>query len=344
VALAFEPSSWLDIARGALHVPPPGQDGWCYTVPRVGIVEDAPSWLGDSGPVLVWDFDDEDRPPVDPNGRILDEFVRLPLVPEARFAAEVLEFASKYGPLGLCRHGKPRWHPPGCVIVSPAYGWHGWSNLEPIAIWRRYARHMRALLMIAAQLQTGGQGSDEHWDAVIAVNPRPVNRPEIPAPDVSVEEWLTYERAYRDFDARRADFGDARAYPPDERPLMERYLIADAARTWLRYGKVELESNWRPDELYARSCFKVWELAAVLAVFFQSAIQGPLYVCAGCGSASRLDDERERRPRRGTKFWCGLCGRAAQKRLADRRRYLRRKGLSVVADSQTSREGASATE
>jgi hypothetical protein len=311
----------------------------------VALVDEAPTWLDASGPVLVWDFDDRERPPVQPSGRILDEFVRLPLVDDEHFPQAVLEFAGKYGTLGLCRHGKPRWHPPsGCINISPAYGWHGWPYLEPIAWWRRYTRHMRALLMVAAQIQSGGQGRDEDWDAIIAVNPPLRPRPDWPDGKVDADEWFRFQIADRDHDATRLDFRDVRWESPEHRPTMERLFITHAAQTWLQYGKVELDVYWTDNDPHARSHFMLWDLPAVLAVFFLAAIQGPLYVCAGCGSASRLDDERQRRPRRGTKFWCGLCGRAAQKRLADRRRYLRRKSLSVVTDSQPSGDNASASD
>src|SRR5436305_2067574 len=95
---ALQPSSWLDLARSELQVPSPGQDGWRYNVPKVGLVDEAPAWLGDPGPVLVWDFDNEGRPPVEPSARILDEFVRLAIVSEANFAQAVLSFAARYGP------------------------------------------------------------------------------------------------------------------------------------------------------------------------------------------------------------------------------------------------------
>jgi len=305
-------------------------------------------------PLLVWgvDLGEGSSQGVAPSGRILDEFVRLPL--RSDFPRGVLDFAKRYGVLGICRHDKPQSHRRLClprrfpeeeerVIGARKFAITRW--FEPVSAWRRYSAHMRALLMIAGRLQNAARINDADWEAFLAGDPPPLPRLDLlPAVDNSVQpvsaglDWRRHEAAWTEYEESGPDFVDGR--DPGETEwsggFRAKHALQRAVDTWLRYGRVSLTSMWLPQQRYAQSHLAMSGVTGFLAVELLAAMQGPLYVCAGCGTMSRLGEERERSPRRDTRFWCTQCGRRAQKREADRKRYLRKKGIATSVDSQTS--------
>ncbi len=82
--------------------------------------------------------------------------------------ADILRFAEKYGPLGLCPHRFP------CSENSSAPRFNVWCCRasgsgpfefagEPLCVWRSFARELGALLSISARLKQRLPGKPEDW-------------------------------------------------------------------------------------------------------------------------------------------------------------------------------------
>lgn len=105
-----------------------------------------------------------------PSGKMLERFVALARAPSSRIAA----YANHWGVFGICDHGLPCSHNPGPVprpimIMAQELPWceprgrRAGRAVEPVEIWRGYARKFRAVLNIAARLHQGGTASQEDW-------------------------------------------------------------------------------------------------------------------------------------------------------------------------------------
>jgi Zn finger protein HypA/HybF involved in hydrogenase expression len=76
----------------------------------------------------------------------------------------ILEYARKFGVLGLCEHGKPRGHfvhTPIKDLCTPI-GWP-FKCREPIERWRFYASGFGALLRLSVALHNGQSGDAQDW-------------------------------------------------------------------------------------------------------------------------------------------------------------------------------------
>jgi hypothetical protein len=153
------------------------------------------------GPVLVWDWTDEEEPREWRHARgVLTDFARLGSADDS----EIMTYARRYGPLFLCEHDRPASHNPrgwmtedfrrlGGLEGSKAALFYARAlelmasetgrdvdelkravnaecvplRREPLSIWRSYARRVRAILAISAGLHgvrgTPRAGSREHW-------------------------------------------------------------------------------------------------------------------------------------------------------------------------------------
>jgi len=275
---------------------------------------------------------------VTPSGRILAEFIRLADVSDDRFASVVFEFASRYGVLGICRHGKPSPHGP-CMelqdfsVVEAAMAEQrsnvvtvdGWLYYEPLEAWRRYSRQLRGILGVVARLQAGRPGLPEDWEAIVAGDPPEPEIPKAPDKRFTINEHVLGQAEF----SLPASRGTG-----SEKDLMnERHQIALSIETWTRYGGVSLGLNWTPYQDHAVPYFKLRTLPAALATWLVSVAQGPVYVCSGCCIPFPLGEGKKRLPATRNK-WCDAptCGRAAMLRAAARRNYQKRRGSRPGAD------------
>jgi hypothetical protein len=99
---------------------------------------------------------------------------------------DIVRFAKRWGPLGICEHGKPYTHHPECLPLSaPERVWESddenliwmvnhldstskrpWRRFwEPLTAWRFYSKHFGALLRVARVLAGGGRPSVREWFA-----------------------------------------------------------------------------------------------------------------------------------------------------------------------------------
>jgi hypothetical protein len=114
-----------------------------------------------NGPSIAWRGGSVRE--VAPGGPLLDQFVQLREAPDE----ELLKFARRWGTLGLCEHGLPRFHPR-----------HGWCDglrlrshtrsgagvfIEPLAGWRQVADAFRSTLNLGAEINQGRLGSEDDW-------------------------------------------------------------------------------------------------------------------------------------------------------------------------------------
>lgn len=71
----------------------------------------------------------------------------------------LLEFANRWGVLGLCRHNRPAFHQVPACLPRRAGG----EFVEPIAYWRKRARYVRAILSVKASLKRDELGARSDW-------------------------------------------------------------------------------------------------------------------------------------------------------------------------------------
>jgi hypothetical protein len=246
--------------------------------------------------------------------RLLIDFARLALAEEA----EILAFARKWGPLGLCKaHGWSMCHrdhldlPDGRVVVK----WKPEQLPEPLGLvcppisrkvradsyylesverWQRYAKHLAATLILAARLRQGQAISSE------------------------ILEFL----GPPDETERRADLCLGAAVSFWSSPLMAdlrpRVAVASSGgplRLWLVGGSSTFVTHGvgRLSPVMGFSTGLLGVLALQLALVVTG---GAGYaVCAGCGTLYKP----KRRPADGRNHFCSGCGKKASRRLAKRR-------------------------
>jgi hypothetical protein len=245
----------------------------------------------------------------------LKDFVSLAKTPEERFSRNVLAFARNWGVLRICEHGKPSGHFNDCAPISHRES--AWYT-EPLEAWRRYARQLRGLLLIAAKLRLEELGEPEDWRAVNAGEPSMVgdNQPSgmefyIPQSDLSGEIW-----------------GPEESNGATVRRLREeRFHVAHAVGHWFRYGSVRLYPQWHwetdgnhrfvVETLYGGLHGK---LAVELAAALSS--ENGIYQCAGCGDPF-VSEDRKRDSTRNT--WCDSQECQSEQLRQNSRRYYENK-------------------
>lgn len=174
-----------------------------------------------------------DRGFIEPEFRLLDEFVRL--ADPAASDEQILSFARSWGLLGLCSHGLPRTHDPNSIPYSLSFGlwltgnwWcqSGLSSPEPVACWRYWARQAAALATLIAAVRAETLGAPRDWEVLWS-----------PGPWVSGEPWdqsiAAIDGGYRYL--RQRVFGQLGS---------QREHLAGALQTWLRLGGVQIEVSW----------------------------------------------------------------------------------------------------
>jgi hypothetical protein len=191
---------------------------------------------------------------------------------------------------------------------------------EPIEAWRRYSAHAAAVLRVAERLQKGLPGTVTDWQAILAVEPE--TEPYIADEDLDWDETVEEEHASglgiaSDRFPHRM-FGE-RGVERDRRYL---HLIL---REWQRRGNVGLHIDWDESESSPTVRLSASGLVGIIATQMIATISSPLYVCAGCQNAF-TPPPGSRKPAAGRKAWCPDCGRLAQWREYQKRRYETQKG------------------
>ena len=102
------------------------------------------------------------------------------------FGAVVLTFARKWGPLGICRHGRSWFHDIEC---EP-------SGSEPLAMWRNYALDALRVVLAARALQHGETLTGTALQRLLDIEPDPLREPDIREQREALAkmlEWWQYQ-------------------------------------------------------------------------------------------------------------------------------------------------------
>jgi hypothetical protein len=231
-----------------------------------------------------------------PTEGLLDAFVRIDS------ERDVLTFATRFGPLGLCKHGFPAGHFLDFhqfLFDSPSesqcYPRHAGPASEPVGRWYIYVRAARALLSLAAALHGETLGRHEDWvDA--------------------------FESVPRDDDVLPPDPGTMARGPLTLIGL--RHLLADLINEWLLLGDVRPRLLW---EEAAGITFDSDTFGALAIQLMQAASRtNGLAICSSCGMPYMRTG---RKAPAGRRNYCPNCGMSAALRDAQRaHRQRKRKG------------------
>lgn len=220
----------------------------------------------------------------EPHPNLLFEFVRLADADDSR----VLDFATRWGLLKLCAHGRPGGHPvPGnfCLPVP-------W---EPVRIWRAHARRLGAALAIAAALHDKKLGPEEVWTIL-----DPDRTEHSAGPMKRGGKWEKLQFMW----GKRLEW--------------DRTLLAKHINEWLQEGEVRPRFLWWEDApsmaLSVGGLSQLWGYL-VRELTFMVARKDGAALCAGCGQFFVPD----RKPAATRRAWCPPCRKAgASRRQAQR--------------------------
>jgi predicted RNA-binding Zn-ribbon protein involved in translation (DUF1610 family) len=118
-----------------------------------------PGTVRQVGEFLIWREDLRRNPRQKRAGvALIDQFRQLHVASDEA----ILDFARRWGVLGICKHGLPTSHSPSCLPV--AY-WEGdtvyWK--EPLSVWRKYSRCVGAVLNVAGEVAQERNGRAADW-------------------------------------------------------------------------------------------------------------------------------------------------------------------------------------
>ncbi len=198
----------------------------------------------------------------------------------------ILDFARKWGMLGLCKHGLPASHDLPTISIEE---FNKQEICHPVGRelledWREYARLLRALIRIATRLRKRESGSTEDW-AIAGQQEESLQS------DLQKQQILL------------SNVFSRLLYVSDIRPFIK----------WESFSNsVAVPFGYSPKS----GLFGALALQALFIVTNKSMV-----ACAECGDIF----EPERRPREGEQSYCIICGRAAAMREASRRYRSRQK-------------------
>jgi hypothetical protein len=255
---------WVSLVDREGRLERPLTSGRWRIPPAVDVNGDRLVWINDPGPPVRYARSGKE---------LLEHFVRLADAPAERIKA----YARRWGVLNICEHGLPASHNPPPVPLPPKallswcrpLGWPANELWEPLEVWRRYSRQMRAFLNIAARLHEGDLGRLEDWRVLY-----------YQVEDGPVPWWKRVTAA-------------------------DRRVVTLQLKEWLAIGRVELEPSWDEEPLALR--LGVAGLFGALAVQLALAISRTdgLAVCSGCG----ISYIPSRRPKANRRRYCPECRR-----------------------------------
>ncbi len=244
-------------------------------------------------------------PPNPPTG-MLNEFVRL------KQGSRLERFVSKWGGLGICKHGFPSEHdapwsrlghhngfepdsiPDGLKYLVVPHNTRGqcrpeWQSRgeiyrEPVERYVYFANQARTILERASELQNGLLGEDEEWSRIFAGFP--VSNLDIASPPLA-EDSLTIRRA----------------------------VLMNAINEWLYLGDVSPTLILTANGPEFRLSAGLFGIIGVQLMFAATAQRG-LAVCSSCA----IPYAREKRlPKKGQNNYCKSCGDRARWRISKRK-------------------------
>lgn len=244
-------------------------------------------WNLASDPVL--DHMVSERKKSDP--QLLFKFTKLADSPPA----DILEFAKKWGVLGICKHDLPYTHIPPPLVETPIKFWcvprenKNGEYWESVKAWRYYARHALAMVRIAANLHRNRPGEIEDWNTIGGF-------------DADSDDWVRGVSVNND-----------------------RIFLATQVSFWLEIGNVRPKFEWRDNITTISFDAHLFGVLASQLLLLVSRTKG-LGFCSNCGDPFVPVN---RRPKEGQRNYCAKCGRKAALRDAQRDRRRRLKGAQI---------------
>lgn len=113
--------------------------------------------LSHNGDRLQWDRLAEDRTPL-PSKDLLEDFWQLS---RKNKPADYLRFAKRWGPLGLCEHGKPCTHESDCHPRETKYAYS-----EPLTGWQEYVEKFEAAVWVGCKNTEKEKCTSEEWHLI----------------------------------------------------------------------------------------------------------------------------------------------------------------------------------
>jgi hypothetical protein len=249
-----------------------------------------------SGGMLVWRVDEvfmfdnvrdglQKKKQQDPE--LLFKFIKL----THASPTEILKFATRWGPLGICKHGLPYTHVPPPMSEIPEEYWctpmrnRNGDFYEPISAWHYYSRQARSMINIAANLHQDKPGELDDWNAIYDLGPS----------------------------------GNGRGqglYLNDDK-----HFIALRINFWLELGNVRPKFQWRQNDIVVSYDSHLFGALASQLLMLVSRTKG-LGVCSSCGNPFIPS---KRRPKTNQRNYCATCKKRGAWRDAqrDRRRRLK---------------------
>ncbi len=294
----------IDVEDEALREKP-GDKPWLKKLKRR--IQRDPQCL----PVLVWDVLSEAEPQ---NGKVLDDFIQLANARPEQF----VKFANKFGVLQVCEHGVPYVHNANPHITGTS-GFCQPSGLEPVSLWRMYARLARAIIKVVADLHD-------------------VEKPDIPFLlgdkkgleyySKRISDWEDIDGAWvflsKSWNRNDAPDGFFKGFFRD--PHGEAHNLAETINVWLEFCGVRPTFSWDLLE-EPRHEIRLTGGAVLGSVMrhlaFACARVDGYVTCSGCGNPF----VPERRPRVGQRRWCPPCRRGKADVRQAMRDYRKSKGV-----------------
>lgn len=227
---------------------------------------------------------------------MLGEFARLD---QDKDGGSILDFARRYGVLGLCEHDLPRGHNErvawGGRCRSTRRSDHarfpgepGEDYWEPLDVWREWAARAGAILSVAANLAGGRPGVPADWDAITEAG----------------RYWYSENRPNS-----LRDEGEA---------------LAEQVDGWLGVSGAMLGARWEPGRGGLTATTRAEGLLGAIGLQLLLTISGAdgFATCAECGSLFAPT----RRPVPGRRTFCTECGQLAARRQASRDYRRRQRG------------------
>ena len=184
--------------RLSLELAGMGRDGVNFdaSIPPLGQGVPGHIWLVEKGraPHLAWEW-------IGPSGeapRPGPDHREIALAFAGLAEAEpqtILEFARQYGVMLLCEHAEPCIHNHPLGAISLGSRLCAPTKREPLAVWKRYARELRAVLRMAAEARLGRPAtSREDWEATGGLFERRLGRSTVSRTrqrvEAQVRRWL----------------------------------------------------------------------------------------------------------------------------------------------------------
>jgi hypothetical protein len=258
---------------------------------------------------------------------------------------DIVRFAARWGPLGICGHGRPVTHDPACEplshldrrwedpVESAQWAFYGkdfdanrsrtWRRFwEPLSAWRFYSGYFATILAVALRLQEGQPVEPSLWfdaapwrldmveyEALVRGDPYPPYATHTQVTVESVGHLLVKKGRAAQHHQWIAHLANLLIRDAGLVPAVVWNSKDELARLGLSFGKAP-----RTYAEFNNGMFAVkWDsLFAVLTAELVAALQHPngLFECSMCGGLLT----RNKKPRKGQRRLCSSeCGKKAQR-------------------------------